>query len=84
MTALLSTSKNFIEDVKKIEDKIKNTEDENKKKEAQKLLNQLVSEVRSIDTQHNDLIFYRKQPSGMSDTREKIKNIRKKLDKLLS
>lgn len=84
MTALLSTSKNFIEDVKKIGDKIKNTEDENKKKEAQKLLNQLVSEVRNIDTQHNDLIFYRKQPTGMSDTREKIKDIRKKLDKLLS
>jgi hypothetical protein len=61
-------------------DKIDNVEI---KKQATLLLKTLVNEVKNLDNHHQDMFAGNKMPMGLSDSRNDIIGIRKKLEALL-
>ena len=76
-------SPRFKEEYQKISDFIEKTEDQTKKIETKRLLQELVSHVKKIDIDHSDIIVSGKLPSDTSDSRQKILEIRKKIFKIL-
>lgn len=76
-------SPRFKEEYQKISDFIEKTEDQTKKIETKRLLQELVSHVKKIDIDHSDIIVSGKLPSDASDSRQKILEIRKKIFKIL-
>jgi hypothetical protein len=53
------------------------------KNQANLLLKNLVNEIKKLDNQHQDMFAGNKMPMGLSDVRNNVVTIRKKLDKLI-
>ena len=83
MLSLLNSEK-FQTEYKNYKEKIENLTNENLKKECSLLLSKLVSEVKSIDTLHEELYRTNSLPTMTSNTRDALVNIRKQLNKKLS
>lgn len=58
-----------------------NVPDGLQKDEINDLIRQLKSEVRAIDTQHSELFAGRKLPTMVTDSRQKIIDLRRKISK---
>jgi hypothetical protein len=74
----------FLKEYEDFKSRISKIPDASKQSELQVLLGQLVSEVKALDIKHNDLGRVSSLPSGVSDTREALFNLRKTLSNRLS
>lgn len=75
----LSKSQRFLQEYNGWNEKIQKITDPNIQNEMKKLLNQLVSEVKSIDRQHEDLILTNQLPTAVKDYQSNLTEIRKKI-----
>lgn len=74
----------FKEDYNRYQKQILEIEDENLRIELTDLLLMLSREVSAIDMHHDTLLINGRMPSGISDSRESLTSIKKKLDARLS
>lgn len=58
--------------------------DEHAKQHVKKLFNELMSNVRTLDQMHGDIINIGKLGDGSQELRSKIVDIRKQIDKIIS
>ena len=80
----LSNSPRFKEDYNNLSNRIDKITNEKLQSELKKLLVQLVNEVRNIDKNHERLLYDKKLPDSTVDSKSKLLEIRKKIDKRLS
>ena len=73
----------FQEDCEKYRTAIDSMPDGPAKQESQQLLNNLISEIKKLDSMHMEMIYARQMPSMGSDMRQDILVLRKKLDSKL-
>lgn len=83
MSINLEKSEKFQEDYTRYKTAIEAIENEKIKSEMEILLKQLVAEVKNIDSQHYQLFSKSSLPDVVNDSRYKIINIRKKIEKTL-
>lgn len=76
-------SPKFREEYQKISDYIETIEDQNKKTEMKRLLQELVSNVKKIDINHSDILISGKLSEDTADARQKILEVRKKIFKII-
>lgn len=76
---LLSKSERFLKEYEDFKTRISKVSDPGKKAELTQLLNQLVSEVKSIDNKHGEISMAGRLPGAVTDLRENLTNIRKAL-----
>jgi hypothetical protein len=74
----------FLKEYEDFKTRISKIPDARKQVELNGLLGQLVNEVKALDIKHNDLGRVSSLPSGVSDTRETLFNLRKTLSNRLS
>lgn len=84
MLPTIEQSEKFKTEVDNFNKKIESITNENIKTELTGLLRKLIHEVRLIDTQHQELFYGKKLSSTVSDNRQRILEIRKKLVKRIS
>jgi hypothetical protein len=84
MLPLLQKSNRFQEEYKKFRSTIDSMPAGTARSEAEQLLNKLMAEIRQLDTYHNDMIMNRQLGTMSADIRDRIANLRKRLDKKLS
>ena len=82
MSSLIKSTR-FQEDCEKYRTAIDSMPDGPAKQESQKLLNNLISEIKKLDSMHMEMIYARQMPSMGSDMRQDILVLRKKLDSKL-
>ena len=75
----LSKNENFIKEFQEFSSKIERVTDQSVKKELLSLLDKLMTEVKSIDKQHQDMFVGNRMMESVADHRDNLKNIRKKL-----
>jgi uncharacterized membrane protein YccC len=75
----LSKNENFLREFRDFSSKIERVTDEGIKKELSALLNKLMLEVKAIDKQHEDMFISNKMMDSITDHREALSNIRKKI-----
>jgi predicted component of type VI protein secretion system len=75
----LSKNENFLREFRDFSSKIERVTDEGIKKELSALLNKLMLEVKAIDKQHEDMFIGNKMMDSITDHRESLLNIRKKI-----
>lgn len=80
----LSNSPRFKEDYNNLSNRIDKITNEKLQSELKKLLVQLVNEVRNIDKNHERLLYDKKLPDSTVDSKSKLLEIRRKIDKRLS
>ena len=80
----LSNSLRFKEDYNNLSNRIDKITNEKLQSELRKLLVQLVNEVRNIDKNHERLLYDKKLPDSTVDSKSKLLEIRRKIDKRLS
>lgn len=80
MQQTIRKTNSFQNDVQRYSDFLVKMEDGPAKSEVQKLLSNLINEVKKMDELHNELIYTRQMASIGTEFREKINNIRKQLD----
>lgn len=80
----LIKNQRFLKEYEDFKTRIAKIPDSNKQAELTGLLGQLVNEVKALDIKHNDLGRVSSLPSGVSDTREALFNLRKTLSNRLS
>ena len=76
-------SERFQKDLQKYKSALEKISDENEKLEIQKLLNDLVLNVKRMDNMYLDMVYSGQLGSVGSEMREKILEIRKKIDDLV-
>lgn len=69
----------FLDEYKRWNEKISRIIDEDKKSEMIKLMQQLVSEVQKLDTQHDELLIKPSLNSSVGETRQSVTTIRRKI-----
>ncbi len=69
----------FLEEYKNWYDKISRVTDENAKTELTRLLQQLVNEVKRIDSHHNDLLIKTSVDHSIKESRESLISLRRKI-----
>jgi len=79
----LIKSQRFQTEYLNYQDKIEKITDDNIKSQAAGLLKTLVNEVKTLDSQHQEMFSGNQVPMGLGDVRGGIVSIRKKLDTLL-
>ena len=79
----LIKSQRFQAEYEMYQDKIKKISNDDIRSQANLLLKNLVTEIKKLDNQHQDMFAGNKMPMGMSDVRTNILAVRKKLDKLI-
>ena len=79
----LIKSGRFQEEYRTYQTKIEKITNLDTKNQATVLLKTLVSEVRKLDGQHQEMFSGNRVPMGLGDARSNITGIRKKLDTLL-
>lgn len=84
MLPTIQRTSRFQEDYKKFKTMIDSMPVGASKNEAEQLLNKLVNEIRQLDNYHNDMIQNRQLGAMSADIRDRIANLRKRLDKKLS
>lgn len=77
---MLQKSDRFQNDIKKYQEIISEISDPSLKSESTKLLNELISEVRKMDSMYLDMIYSNQLNSLGSELRDKVVSIRKKLN----
>lgn len=80
---MLQTNQRFQDDIKKFTAAIENLPEGQDKIEANKLLNDLIYEVKNMDNMFMDMVYSKQLPSLGAEMKEKITSIRRKLDKKL-
>jgi hypothetical protein len=81
MLSLLQ-SERFQQEYKQYQDKIEKITDLPTRNQAITLLKSLATEVKKLDSQHQDMFAGNQIPMGLGDVRSNIISIRKKIDKL--
>lgn len=80
---ILQQSERFKNDVKRYSEAIKNLSDDKLRLETEKLLNDLIYEVKNMDNMYMDMIYTKQLPSLGGELRDKITSIRKQLENRL-
>ena len=83
MTKGIFSSEKFQSDLQRYKSALEKITDEDEKKEAQKLLNDLIMNVKRMDNMYLDMIYSGQLTSIGAEMRQKIIDIRKKLDSKL-
>ena len=81
MLSLLQ-SERFQQEYKQYQDKIDKITDLSTQNQATTLLKSLATEVKKLDSQHQDMFAGNQIPMSLGDVRENIISIRKKLEKI--
>lgn len=79
----LYNSERFQNDLNAYKEKISTISDNNLKSNVENLVAKLISEVKKIDMQHEQMIIDRQMSSSGQDSKTKIIEIRKSIDKKL-
>lgn len=77
----LIKSRRFQEEYNKYKEIMESVSDETVKKKFDVLLTALVTEIRSVDTQHSNILSNRNAVTG-DDSKNKILEIRRQLDRI--
>lgn len=77
---MLQRAERFQTDIKHYQEAIDKITDAGAKLEAEKLLNNLIFEVKGLDITFTDMVYQKQLPSQGNEMRERIAEIRKKLD----
>lgn len=83
MAISLESNPKFIKDFNKLREEISQITDDNLKTELESHLKNLIFEVKKLDIMHGELSMHNALPKGVSDSRSKIQEIRKKIEKKL-
>jgi hypothetical protein len=83
MAINLESSPKFREDFIKLKERISKIPEGDIKVQLEGYLRTLVSEVRNLDVMHGELTMRKDLPNGVSDSRTKIVEMRKKIDRIL-
>jgi hypothetical protein len=75
----LSKSERFIKEYEEFKEKIAKVSDPKKQAELTALLNQMLAEVRAIDSKHSEISMMGRLPGAVNDLRENLTSIRKNL-----
>jgi ABC-type transport system involved in cytochrome bd biosynthesis fused ATPase/permease subunit len=81
---MLQNTERFQNDIKKYKQIIESISNEKEKLETQKLLNDLMYEVKNMDNMYLDMVYGKQLPSMGAEMREKIISIRKKLEQKIN
>lgn len=81
---MLQKTSRFQDDIKKYQTAINGLNDETVKLESTKLLNELISEVKKMDSMYLDMVYNKQLKSVGNEFREKIFTLRKKLSSKLN
>ena len=84
MTISLLRSPRFVEDYKKLQQRIESIQSENIKNELYVLLKELRNQVGYIDRCHEQMMISGKIYSELSEIREELSRVRKSLENKLS
>lgn len=84
MTAKVFNSERFQNDLKKYNSVLEKITNEEEKKELQKLINDLILNVKRMDNMYLDMVYSNQLTSIGTEMREKIIDIRKKLESKIS
>lgn len=80
---MLQNTSRFQNDIARYRESIDKIIDEQEKLVANKLLNDLIYEVKNMDNMYVDMVYAKQLPTMGNDIREKIVSIRKQLDNKL-
>ena len=80
----LFKSERFQKEYKEFKENISKIQNPQMKKELEDLLSKLVTEVKNLDNYHSDLIIGSNLPSSAPESKTKILEIRKRLNKRLA
>lgn len=80
---MLHNTERFKNDVARYTAAIDNLSNEQQKLTAKKLLNDLIYEVKNMDNMYIDMVYAKQLPTMGNEMRDKITELRKKLDKAL-
>ncbi len=83
MLNTIENSEVFKKEFRMFSEKISSIKDEHTKKELSLKLNELLKEVRLIDSQHRDIFDKKTIPSTVPESRSKLMEIRRYLDQRL-
>ena len=79
----LRNSSRFQNEYKTFETKINEIPNETVKQQGKELLQRLLAEVKKIDISHNEIMSGKSLPDTVDDSKSRIIEIRKKLDKIV-
>jgi uncharacterized coiled-coil DUF342 family protein len=77
-------SERFQKEYQEYQDKIKKITDDTVRTQATGLLKSLINEIKKLDNQHQDMFAAKNNSAGLSDIRNNITDIRKKLHDILN
>jgi molecular chaperone GrpE (heat shock protein) len=77
---MLQRAERFQTDIKNYREAIDRMISEQGKEEANKLLNNLIYEVKNMDSMYIDMVYSKQLPTQGNEIREKIVSLRRKLD----
>ena len=80
---MLQQADRFQTDVKKYNEAIESMADGPEKLEAKRLLNDLIHEVKNMDSMYIDMVYAKQLPTMGNEMRDKIVSLRKQLSKKL-
>lgn len=75
----LTRNERFLKEYSDFKKKIEKVKNENIKTELLNALSQLLNEVRAVDQAHQDIFLTNKMPAALDDSKDKIRNLRKKI-----
>jgi hypothetical protein len=81
---MLQQTERFQTEIKNYREAIEKITDTVSKLEAEKLLNNLISEVKKLDLTFTEMVYQKQLPSQGSEIREKITTLRKQLANKIS
>ena len=77
---ILQNTERFQAEIKHYNEAINQMSEGQPQLEAKRLLNDLIHEVKNMDSMYIDMVYARQLPTMGNDMRDKIGSIRKKLD----
>jgi uncharacterized membrane protein YgaE (UPF0421/DUF939 family) len=77
-------SERFQKEYQEYQNKIEKITDDIVRTQANGLLKSLVNEIQKLDNQHQDMFAAKNNSSGLSDIRNNVADIRKKLQMILN
>jgi hypothetical protein len=83
MLNTIENSEVFKKEFRMFSEKIASIKDETARKELSSKLTELLKEVRNIDSQHRDMFDKKTIPATVPDSRSKLMELRRHLDKRL-
>jgi hypothetical protein len=78
----LLKSQRFQKEYEMYQTNIKKITDDSVRNQAELLLKMLITEIKKLDNHHHDMFTGGQIPTGLSDLRNNVISIRKKLDKI--